>query len=61
MLFTNFIAKTCKLEARRHDVRVPDEVRKCVVFVGLPVAGLPNSREQIFFIGTAFFVTIESR
>jgi hypothetical protein len=41
-------------------MRVPDEVRKCIVFVGLPVAVLPNGGERISFIGTAFFVVVQS-
>jgi len=40
-------------------VRVPDEVRQCVVFVGIPK---PSSDGQvsISFVGTAFFVGIPS-
>jgi hypothetical protein len=41
-------------------VRVPDEVRKCVVFLGLPVHVLPNGEERVSFVGTAFFVSISS-
>ena len=36
-------------------MRVPDGVRKCVVFLGLP-----NGEERVSFIGTAFFVLIPS-
>jgi hypothetical protein len=42
------------------DVRVPDEVRKCIVFVGLSVPVLPNGIQDISYIGTAFFVSIPS-
>lgn len=41
------------------DMRVPDEVRQCVVFVGLPI-NLPAGQEGIRFQGTAFFVGVSS-
>lgn len=41
------------------DMRVPDEIRKCVVFVGLPFA-FPVGQERLRFKGTAFFVSIQS-
>ena len=41
------------------DMRVPDEVRQCVVFIGLPVK-LPNGQEGLTFKGTAFFVGVPS-
>ncbi len=40
-------------------MRVPDEVRQCVVFVGLPIT-LPDGQQGIKFQGTAFFVNIPS-
>ena len=40
-------------------MRVPDEVRQCVVFVGLPIT-LPDGQQGINFQGTAFFVSIPS-
>lgn len=41
------------------DMRVPDEVRQCVVFIGLPVK-LPDGQEGLRFKGTAFFVAVPS-
>ena len=41
------------------NMRVPDEVRQCVVFVGLPIAG-PDGQERLNFKGTAFFVSLPS-
>ena len=38
-------------------MRVPDEIRQCVVFVGLPTSS-PNGRQGIVFQGTGFFITI---
>jgi len=40
-------------------MRVPDEIRQCVVFVGLPVTQ-PNGQVALSFKGTAFFVAIPS-
>jgi len=40
-------------------MRVPDEVRECVVFVGLPVT-MPDGQERLRFKGTAFFVEVPS-
>jgi len=40
-------------------MRVPDEVRQCVVFIGLPIT-LPNAQEGFRFGGTAFFVGVKS-
>jgi hypothetical protein len=41
------------------NMRVPDEIRQCVVFVGLPVPR-PNGQVALSFCGTAFFVAIPS-
>ena len=41
------------------NMRVPDEIRQCVVFVGLPVTQ-PNGQVALSFKGTAFFVAIPS-
>lgn len=41
------------------NMRVPDEVRQCVVFVGLPELR-PNGQQVLSFRGTAFFVAIPS-
>jgi len=40
-------------------MRVPDEVRKCIVFVGLPVR-VPDGRLGLTPKGTAFFVAVPS-
>jgi hypothetical protein len=40
-------------------MRVPDEIRQCVVFIGLPIPRL-DGQIAIEFRGTAFFVGIES-
>ncbi len=40
-------------------MRVPEEVRKCVVFVGLPV-NIPGGRRALAPKGTAFFVGVPS-
>ena len=40
-------------------MRVPDEVRQCVVFVGLPSAPR-NGQVGLLFKGTAFFVSVPS-
>lgn len=40
-------------------MRVPDEVRKCVVFVGLMVRG-PGGRQSFRVLGTAFIVSVPS-
>ena len=40
-------------------MRVPDEVRQCVVFIGLPVT-IPDAQQGIRFQGTAFFVSVPS-
>jgi hypothetical protein len=50
----------CYLSPRSDaNMRVPDEVRQCVVFVGLPIHQ-PDGQEALSFKGTAFFVTIPS-
>lgn len=41
------------------DMRVPNEVRQCVVFIGLPVKKT-NGQEVIEFKGSAFFVGVPS-
>ena len=41
------------------DMRVPDEVRQCVVFIGLPVT-MPSGQQGLSFQGTAFFVSVPS-
>lgn len=38
-------------------MRVPEEVRQCVVYLGLPSVG-PDGQKRMMPIGTAFFVTI---
>ncbi|MBA7673314.1 hypothetical protein ES703_81509 [subsurface metagenome] len=40
-------------------MRVPDEVRQCVAFIGLPVT-IPDAQQGIRFQGTAFFVSVPS-
>jgi hypothetical protein len=40
-------------------MRVPDEIRQCVVFVALP-STLPDGPQQLRFVGTAFFVSVPS-
>ncbi len=40
-------------------MRVPDEVRQCVVFIGLPVT-MPDAQQGIRFQGTAFFASVPS-
>jgi hypothetical protein len=40
-------------------MRVPDEIRQCVVFIGLPISQ-PDGRLALSFKGTAFFVSIPS-
>jgi len=42
------------------DMRVPDEVRECVVYLGLPVIA-PDGREMMRPKGTAFFVAVPSQ
>ena len=41
------------------DMRVPDEVRQCVVFIGLPEQGT-EGQQVLSYRGTAFFVTVPS-
>ncbi len=41
-------------------MRVPDEIRECVVFVGIPVEA-PDGRKGLSPRGTAFFVSVPSR
>jgi hypothetical protein len=41
-------------------MRVPEEVRKCVVFVGLPVT-MPNSQPGISLKGTGFITLVPSK
>lgn len=47
--------------ASRKDInmRVPDEVRQCVVFIGLPI-NPPDGGQALAFHGTAFFVSVPS-
>ncbi len=40
-------------------MRVPDEVRQCVVFIGLPIT-VPGDQQRLSFQGTAFFVSVPS-
>ncbi len=40
-------------------MRVPGEVRQCVVFIGLPVT-MPGGQQGLSFQGTAFFVSVPS-
>lgn len=40
-------------------MRVPDEVRQCVIFVGLPV-NMPDDQSGLIPKGTAFFVAVPS-
>lgn len=40
-------------------MRVSEEVRKCVVFIGLPIT-MPDGLQGLSFKGTAFFVSVPS-
>jgi len=40
-------------------MRVPDEVRQCVVFIGLPIT-MPGGQQGLSFKGTAFFISVPS-
>ena len=52
-----YIPRWCLGSLGDYGVRVPDEVRKCVVFVGLPQSQLDGS-VRLELRGTAFFVAV---